>query len=201
MSDHHQRDSQATDFAQLMAGDGVVRQQESHRADLLHSAARRDQQTLAARRMAAEDGERDGELSLRPLPPLNPHDPVAWKRDGVQEGVYRNLRSGRYQVDARLDLHKKSVAQTRQEIRSFIDECRRHGIRTVLISHGRGRHEQALGNQLKTALNHWLPQLDAVQAFHSAQPMHGGLGAMYVLLRKSEAQRQANWEQHQKRQR
>lgn len=187
------------DFEHLMQGEGVVRTQQDQRADLCRSAERRDQKTLALRRIAAEDGERDGELTLHPLEPLNPHDPVAWKRDGVQEGVYRNLRLGRYQVDARLDLHRHSVEQTRNELLSFIEECRRHGIRTILISHGRSSRPDALGNRLKTALAHWLPRLDAVQAFHSAQPVHGGLGAIYVLLRKSEAARQANWEQHQKR--
>jgi hypothetical protein len=33
-----------------------------------------------------------------------------------------------------------------------------------------------------------------VQAFHSAQPRHGGTGAVYVLLRKSERQKQLNRE-------
>lgn len=187
------------DFEQLMAGEGVVRQQRQDKADLVHIASKRDQQAFAARRIAAEAGDRDGELPLNTLTPLNPHDPVEWKRDGVQEGVYRNLRLGRYQVDARLDLHGKTVAQTRNELLSFIEECRHHGIRTVLVSHGRGRHEKAHGNLLKTYLAHWLPRIDAVQAFHSAQPAQGGLGALYILLRKSEALRQANWEQHQKR--
>jgi hypothetical protein len=33
-----------------------------------------------------------------------------------------------------------------------------------------------------------------VQAFHSAQPQHGGTGAVYVLLRKSEEKKQENRE-------
>jgi len=187
------------DFEQLMAGEGVTRIVVDDKADLTKAAAKRDQATLAERRLAAEAGERDGELSLKELPLLNPYDPVAWKRDGVQDGVYRNLRLGRYQVDARLDLHKKSVSQTRHELLGFIDECRKHGIRTVLVTHGRSRRPEALGNVLKTYLNNWLPKLDTVQAFHSAQQAHGGLGAIYILLRKNEALRQANWEQHQKR--
>lgn len=187
------------DFQQMMMGEGVVPSTKNDRADLTHAAAKRDQATLSARRLAAEAREREEGLTLDELTPLNPHDPVEWKRDGVQEGVYRNLRLGRYQIDARLDLHRKSVVETRREIQSFIKECRRHGIRTVLVSHGRGRHEKALGNILKTYLATWLPNIDEVQAYHSAQPAHGGLGAIYVLLRKSEESRQANWEQHQKR--
>ena len=49
--------------------------------------------------------------------------------------------------------------------------------------------------QLKGCVNHWLRELDPVQAFHSAQPHHGGTGAVYVLLRKSEAAKQATREQ------
>ena len=45
---------------------------------------------------------------------------------------------------------------------------------------------------LKGYVNHWLKELDAVQAFHSAQPQHGGTGAVYVLLRKNAEQKRAN---------
>jgi len=38
-----------------------------------------------------------------------------------------------------------------------------------------------------------------VMAFHSAQRHHGGLGAVYVLFKKSEKARLENWEKHQKR--
>lgn len=187
------------DFQQLMAGEGVSPLKKANdKADLAAAAAKRDQQTIEARRIAALAGEEDG-LTLKEIPLVDPHDPVEWKSDGVQEGVYRNLRLGKYQVDARLDLHKKSVPQTKLELLSFIKECQQHGIRTILISHGRGSHQKAHGNVLKSYLNQWLPHIDEVQAYHSAQRQHGGLSAIYVLLRKSEAQRQANWEQHQKR--
>jgi len=43
---------------------------------------------------------------------------------------------------------------------------------------------------LKSHLVHWLPQLDDVQAFHTAQPKDGGAGALYVLLRKSERKKE-----------
>jgi DNA-nicking Smr family endonuclease len=33
-------------------------------------------------------------------------------------------------------------------------------------------------------------------AFHSCQPQHGGLAAIYLLLRKNEEQRLANQERH-----
>jgi hypothetical protein len=41
--------------------------------------------------------------------------------------------------------------------------------------------------------------LPAVMAMHSAERRHGGGGALYVLLRKSERKKAENRERHQKR--
>jgi len=124
---------------------------------------------------------------------VKPLDPISVKRDGVQNGVFRNLRLGRYRCDARLDLHRMSVAQAREAVFGFISDALEADIRSALISHGKGegREQPAL---LKSCVNHWLRQLEPVLAFHSARPEHGGLGACYVLMRKSERQRQENRE-------
>ncbi|SHF21958.1 DNA-nicking endonuclease, Smr domain [Microbulbifer donghaiensis] len=131
---------------------------------------------------------------------VDPWDPLEFKRDGVQNGVYRNLRLGKYAVDARLDLHRHSVELARRAVVEFVRDCVEADVRCALITHGKGegRKQPAL---LKSCVNHWLPQLREVLAFHSAQKQHGGLGATYVLLRKSERKRQENLEQHQRRNR
>ena len=59
-----------------------------------------------------------------------------------------------------------------------------------------GREEPA---KIKSCVNHWLPQFSYVLAFHSAQKMHGGLGATYILLSKSAASKQKTARQHQHR--
>lgn len=38
---------------------------------------------------------------------------------------------------------------------------------------------------MKSFVSHWLTQISEVQCAHSAQRLHGGTGAVYVLLRKS----------------
>ena len=53
----------------------------------------------------------------------------------------------------------------------------------------RAEPEQERSSILKGCVDHWLRELDVVRAFHSAQPRHGGTGAVYVLLRKSEAEK------------
>ncbi|WP_444920419.1 DNA endonuclease SmrA [Microbulbifer sp. CnH-101-G] len=145
-------------------------------------------------------------LSEREMNPLSgeyielvaPWDPIEFKRDGVQNGVYRNLRLGKYTVDARLDLHRHSVEMARSAVVEFVRDCVEADVRCALITHGKGegRKQPAL---LKSCINHWLPQLHEVLAFHSAQKQHGGMGATYLLLRKSERKRQENLERHQRR--
>lgn len=185
-------------FSDLMQGEGVKPLQDKNRAETDDRPLKQDKQSLLARRQAATAGE-VGQLTTQPLEWLNPLDPINWKRDGVQEGVYRNLRLGKYQVDARLDLMGKPPGRALDELQQFVDSCLSYDIRTVVVAHGRGRTATSSGNKLKSYLNLWLQHLPQVQAFHSTLPQHGGNGAVYVLLAKSEEKRLENWERHQKR--
>ncbi len=121
---------------------------------------------------------------------------LEFKRDGVQLGVYKKLRMGRYPIDARLDLHRLTVDEARKEVFGFIKDCIKYDIRTVIILHGKGERNPDKKAQLKSYLAKWLPDIDDVLAFHSAQKHHGGTGAVYVLLRKSENERKKNREKY-----
>jgi len=134
------------------------------------------------------------------IAPLDSWFVLEFKRPGVQNGVFRKLKQGRYEAEARLDLHRMTAAVARREIFEFIEECYRLGLRSVLIIHGKGesKAEQERSSVLKGAVDLWLRQLEVVQAFHSAQPRHGGTGAAYVLLRKSEEKKQENREKFSK---
>jgi DNA-nicking Smr family endonuclease len=65
-----------------------------------------------------------------------------------------------------------------------------------MVIHGKGQTsaEKERCSILKGCTDKWLRDLDVVQAFHSAQPQHGGTGAVYVLLRKSEEKKRENRE-------
>ena len=128
--------------------------------------------------------------------PLDAWYVLAFKRPGIQNGVYKKLRQGRYEIDARLDLHRLTVKQARTDVHGFILEAMAYGLRTVLILHGKGQRksEQEKTAVLKGYVNRWLQDLDDVQAFHSARPVHGGTGAVYVLLRKSVQKKRENRE-------
>ncbi|WP_194437225.1 DNA endonuclease SmrA [Vibrio fluminensis] len=137
-------------------------------------------------------------LSIDHAPMIKPDDIIEFKRDGVQDGVYRKLRLGKYPIQARLDLHRKTLKDARDEVVSFLKQCMRMDIRTVTIVHGRGERSNPPA-MMKSYLAQWLSQINDVQCVHSAQRFHGGTGAVYVLLRKSDDKKLENRERHQKR--
>lgn len=162
-------------------------------------SAGRDSSLDHRRQAAVRDAHSDGNTLTEDgigIEPLDPWYVLEFKRPGVQNGVFRKLRQGRYEAEARLDLHRMTTAVARRELFEFIRDSCQLGIRSVIIVHGKGesRAERERSSILKGCTDHWLRQLDAVQAFHSAQPRHGGTGAVYVLLRKSEEKKRENRE-------
>jgi len=131
--------------------------------------------------------------------PLTGCDVLSWMRPGVQHGVFRKLRLGHYPIEARLDLHRMTVEEARREVFGFISDCVRYGLRSVIILHGKGQRNPDGVAQLKSYLAKWLRELDGVLAFHSAQKHHGGTGAVYVMVRKSDHDKQLNHEIHGRR--
>ncbi|MFK7829134.1 MAG: DNA endonuclease SmrA [Congregibacter sp.] len=150
------------------------------------------------RRMAAvsDPGRDNNPLVDEGVSPLDPWYVLEFKRPGIQNGVYRKLKKGRYPAEARLDLHRMTVQRARRELFGFVGDCFGLGLRSVLIVHGKGERSanaDAVGI-LKGYVDHWLRELQPVQAFHSAQPSEGGTGAVYVLLAKSEEKKRENRE-------
>ncbi|MDP4918091.1 MAG: DNA endonuclease SmrA [Haliea sp.] len=158
--------------------------------------------SLDARRQAAVTGTVPDRnlLSDRDAAPLDAWYVLEFKRPGVQNGVYRKLRQGRYEQEARLDLHRMTVAIARRELFAFVEQCHELGLRSVLLIHGKGERkvERERSAVLKGYVHVWLQEIPIVQAYHSAQPQHGGTGAVYVLLRKSEEQKRKNRERFTK---
>lgn len=158
--------------------------------------------SLAHRRAAAvrDDAADPNTLTDTNIAPLDPWYVLSFKRPGVQNGVFRKLKQGRYEAQARLDLHRMTVERARREIFEFIQQSHHYGLRSVMVIHGKGEagteHERA--SILKGCVDQWLRELEVVQAFHSAQPQHGGTGAAYVLLRKSEEKKRETREQFSK---
>ncbi|QIZ76334.1 DNA endonuclease SmrA [Ferrimonas lipolytica] len=154
-----------------------------------------------ARREAAQQDDQQAadQLTLDAVDLVEPEDIIGWTRGGMQHGVYKNLRLGKYAQDARLDLHGLSVEESRRALLQFIVDCQRNNIRSALILHGKGIHSKPFRGILKSYIAKWLPCIAEVLAFHSALAHHGGTGAVYVLMKKSPNEKLENRERHQKK--
>lgn len=155
----------------------------------------KEKRRLAAEALAAKA---EDPLASDPVDMVAPHDIIAYRKAGVQHGVYKNLRLGKYNLDARLDLHRMKVEQARTAVYQFVKDCVRHDVRSALITHGKGEG-RAQPAMLKSCVAHWLPQLEEVLAFHTAQKQHGSYGATYVLFKKSEKKKIHDGELNRKR--
>ncbi len=117
---------------------------------------------------------------------VHPQEVLSFKRGGIQNGVFLRLQQGGYRIEATLDLHLMSLEEAREQVYAFIHDCVRYEVRTALINHGKGARGKENQAMIKSYVARWLPQFPEIMAFHSAQGFHGGTGAVYVLLRKSE---------------
>lgn len=162
---------------------------------------RRERADAAAdtrRAAAVAESARDGNpLADEGVQPLDAWYVLDFKRPGIQNGVFRKLKQGRYAPEARLDLHRMNVQRARREVYEFVRECHTLGLRSVMLVHGKGERsgdDARASGVLKGYVDHWLRELPQVQAFSSAQPHHGGTGAVYLLLSKSEEKKRENRE-------
>jgi DNA-nicking Smr family endonuclease len=110
-------------------------------------------------------------------------DEAAWARTGVQRGVLRDLRRGRWSIEAQLDLHGHTRDEARDAVNQFIGECMSLRKRCVRIVHGKGLSSPGREPVLKKLVLGWLTQKSEVLAFCQARPADGGAGAVMVMLR------------------
>jgi DNA-nicking Smr family endonuclease len=107
---------------------------------------------------------------------------VGFRRDGVSNRVFRRLKRGEFAIEAEIDLHGMRLAEAERELKRFMRECIERRLSSVRIVHGKGARSGPDGPVLKPSVHHWLSRWDQVLAFATAQPRHGGNGAVYVLL-------------------
>lgn len=97
-----------------------------------------------------------------------------------------DLRSGRFSVQAHLDLHGMNQQEARFAVDEFIVASVRSGLACIRVIHGRGRHSHKQQPILKELIQRWLCSRRLgrhVMAYTSARVCDGGGGAIYVLLR------------------
>lgn len=109
---------------------------------------------------------------------------LSYARQGFPVKRLRDLKQGQIAWEAKLDLHGLKPEAAQESLVTFILQASANNYRSLLIIHGKGslRGEAPV---LKNLVNHWLPQIEQVSAFHSALPKDGGSGALYVLLKRN----------------
>ncbi len=146
---------------------------------------RPDSQTLLRRAVAqgADDGpEQELSDTAALLNPLAAEATLEFARNGVQQGVIKKLKQAQPSWQAAVDLHGCTLDEAREAVGQLVHQAQGDGLQVIKIVHGKGT--QSGHPLLKTCVNGWLKQLDAVLAFVSALPRDGGTGAVYVLLRR-----------------
>lgn len=109
---------------------------------------------------------------------------LEFRRPGIQLRQFAKLRMGKVHIDAELDLHGLTAVRAEPILAMFLAECQQQQIRSVRIIHGKGWGSRDNRPVLKSKVNYWLRQSDAVLAFCSATIEDGGTGALYVLLKR-----------------
>ena len=125
-------------------------------------------------------------------PPPKPKPPPSLAHGDIADLDKRSaerMRRGKLPIEGRLDLHGHTQDQARRELAAFLAGAQAAGKRCVIVITGRGDITRG-GGVLRTQVPRWLNEPEnraRVLAFDYAQPHHGGLGALYVLLRKARA--------------
>lgn len=111
---------------------------------------------------------------------------IEGKVKGFPQSSMERLRLGRIPYQDHLDLHGQTLAQAEISIFEFIKKSVALGRFCILLIHGRGLGSPGGVSVIKRNLESLLLHSKITKnilAFTTAQPVDGGLGASYVLLR------------------
>jgi DNA-nicking Smr family endonuclease len=137
-------------------------------------------------------------LPARPLP--RPRAPAKRAEPPLEHGraasldrrSAERLKRGQLPVEARLDLHGYTQDQAHGELDRFLTQSQARGLRCVLVITGKGTTTGAgpgTGGVLRSQVPRWLNEpanRARVLAFDYAHK-HGGLGALYVMIRRKKS--------------
>lgn len=114
---------------------------------------------------------------------LETGEELLYLRDGHSPDILSKLRRGHWVIQAAIDLHGLITDEARLYVASFLNDCKKRGIRCVRIVHGKGLGSRNREPVLKHKLRGWLMQRDEVIAYAEARRQDGGSGAVIVLIK------------------
>ena len=113
---------------------------------------------------------------------LEIEDDAAFLRPGLPRDILRKLRRTHWVIQDDLDLHGMIADEAALATAEFIAASRRRGMRCIRIVHGKGLRSVGREPVLKKRIRRLLTRRDDVLAFVEPRAVHGGGGAVVVLL-------------------
>ena len=103
-------------------------------------------------------------------------------RPGLPRDILRKLRRTHWVIQDHLDLHGLTGDEAVAQTAVFLADCRRRGLRCVRVVHGKGLRSPGREPVLKRRIRKVLTRREEVLAFVEPRAVHGGGGAVVVLL-------------------
>ena len=115
--------------------------------------------------------------------PLDGREILDWRRPGLLDKDYQNLRRGRLSpAPKEVDLHGQDAQEACNTIAATIAHAQQMNRRSLCLIHGKGHHSESRSSRLKGLVDAVLRQHPEVLGFHSVP---GNTGAVNILLRRS----------------
>ncbi|UVO53031.1 Smr/MutS family protein [Sphingomonas sp. SUN039] len=141
--------------------------------------------------------------AAKPLPLHRKADPVARPTlprptapRATLDGKWdRDLKGGKLSPDRTVDLHGCTLARAHDRALDALEQAVAAGERLVVVvtgkapSSGTSRLDTPLRGIIRASIADWMqaaPFADRIAAIRPAHPRHGGSGALYVVLRRSD---------------
>lgn len=114
-------------------------------------------------------------------------DEITFRRNGVQNQVFKKLAKGEFTVFESIDLHGMTTLEAEIYMANTIESQRFHHISCIRIVHGKGYNTgdtpyDKPAPKLKNFTARYLAEHSRVLAYVSCPANRGGTGAVYVLL-------------------
>ncbi len=127
----------------------------------------------------------------KPIPPVPGARKAPPGPGPLDDPAWRKLARGRVPIDASIDLHHLNQDEAFHRLHAFLVQARARGCRHVLVITGKGSAPTSDG-VLRRMLPVWvamMPFSHIVGALRPAGRGHGGDGAFYLRLRKTDEKR------------
>lgn len=104
---------------------------------------------------------------------------------GIDWNSDKKLIQGKYEIDYKIDLHGLTIDEAYNKIRLLFNKAELNNYRCLLIITGKGLHSQ--NQTIKQSIIEWFKEpffSNKIIKYTDAQKIHGGSGAIYVLLKR-----------------